>query len=965
MTSQRVYVAIDLETTGLRAQQDAIIEVGAVRFTCNPALSDDIEVLDRFVTFVNPGRTIPLRVQQLTGITNADVVTAPALASVAPHLLTFVGSDTRYTVAHNAGFDGGFLLAGGIDFHRPMQDTFELATILLPGAPSYSLGELARTYRIPLSDAHRALDDAEATARLFGLLLHRAAQLPAAVRRTLLRAGEGSGWEPLFLLADLETPGAAPTTRLADGSVAVAVEEDSDNGNLAEAPHMGAPSDHTLSCGEVEVDDLLPFFVSGGCLNDLLGPTYEYRAGQAQMAQRVMDALTKGDHLLIEAGTGTGKTLAYLLPASLHALEREQRTVIATNTIALQDQILDKEMPLVRRLLLRARGQAPEYALLKGRSNYLCTRRLHIWYRDRRLSRTELALLAKVLVWLQVTQTGDVAELFMHSPAERAMWQQINSNSATCTPERCIGHSHEGVDVLGPRYCDFFDRARRAAEAAHVLVVNHALLLTDIEAGGRILPAYDNVILDEAHRFEEAATDVLTYRADWSLLLRWLRDLQTSGDLARRVLAACVAEGDLACRGILAEIASLAVAAEGAALDFAESLRQFLSTHSDARAETGYTQRIAVDAALRSQPAWSEIEMAWEYAGSALVDLVDKLRTLSSLMADKQWWAAEPNASYLAAVTGTADEIHALAETVDDIVYATGDVQSGRLVSWAEIDDKMQEAGLVCAPMFVSDRLERELIHGKRSVILTGATLRTGSGFSFIRDRLGLWDVNASTVASPFDYKGSTLLFMPSDMPDPRNPHYQKAVERAIISSALAAQGSTVALFTSYAQLRTTADAIRGPLDQAGITVLEHGMGSRRRLLREYRETEKAVLLGTRTFWEGVDLPGDELMCLLIVRLPFAVPSDPLVAARTADLDNAFRDYTVPDAVLRFRQGFGRLIRRANDRGVVVLLDSRVWRKEYGQSFLESLPECTEKHAPLDTLHHEVSEWLNSKASER
>jgi DNA polymerase-3 subunit epsilon/ATP-dependent DNA helicase DinG len=201
---------------------------------------------------------------------------------------------------------------------------------------------------------------------------------------------------------------------------------------------------------------------------------------------------------------------------------------------------------------------------------------------------------------------------------------------------------------------------------------------------------------------------------------------------------------------------------------------------------------------------------------------------------------------------------------------------------------------------------------------------------------------------------------MPSDMPDPRNAHYQKAVERAIVSSAMAVQGSTVALFTSYAQLRTTADAIRGPLDQAGITVLEHGMGSRRRLLREYRETEKAVLLGTRTFWEGVDFPGDELLCLLIVRLPFAVPTDPLVAARTADLDNAFRDYTVPDAVLRFRQGFGRLIRRATDRGVVVLLDSRVWRKEYGQMFLESLPECTEKHAPLDTLYHEVSEWLRS-----
>ncbi|OUC08418.1 hypothetical protein RY27_09115, partial [Litorilinea aerophila] len=224
---------------------------------------------------------------------------------------------------------------------------------------------------------------------------------------------------------------------------------------------------------------------------------------------------------------------------------------------------------------------------------------------------------------------------------------------------------------------------------------------------------------------------------------------------------------------------------------------------------------------------------------------------------------------------------------------------------------------------------------------------------------LGLWEVAAATVESPFDYQRYGLLFLASDMPEPNHVHYQQAVEQAIIKAAMASNGATLVLFTSYNQLRATAEAIRGPLDRAGITVLQHGVSSRQRLLREFRQTERAVLLGTRSFWEGIDLPGDELRCLLIVRLPFAVPSDPMVAARSAEMENPFWDYTLPDAILRLRQGFGRLIRRTTDRGVVIILDSRIWRKEYGQAFLESLPTCTVRHAPLSNLDEEIRRWLH------
>jgi DNA polymerase-3 subunit epsilon/ATP-dependent DNA helicase DinG len=265
------------------------------------------------------------------------------------------------------------------------------------------------------------------------------------------------------------------------------------------------------------------------------------------------------------------------------------------------------------------------------------------------------------------------------------------------------------------------------------------------------------------------------------------------------------------------------------------------------------------------------------------------------------------------------------------------------------------------APVHVSDLLEAQLLRRRRTVILTGATLRTDEGFEFIQERLGCWHAIPQAIESPFDYRANVLIYLPSDVPMPDRPGYQSAVERAIVKVTRAAEGRTLVLFTSHAHLRATADAIRMPLDQAGVTVLEHGFSGRGRLLREFRTGRKSVLLGTGTFWEGIDLPGEILSCLIIVRLPFAVPTDPLVAARSRAYENPFREYTIPDAVLRFRQGFGRLIRRVDDRGVVVLLDSRIWQKPYGAAFLDALPACTVRHAPLMNLAETVPQWLGNK----
>jgi len=932
--AERTYLALDLVTTGLDANRDAIIEIGAVCFQGE-------RILDRFVTFVNPQRKIPLRIQQITGIRNSDVEAAPTLAQVMPELLAFVGGDVSALVAHNAPFDLGFLRAAGIHFHRPALDTFELATMLLPNLASYSLGELCRVLAVPLSAAHRALGDAEATAHLFMQLETVMGLLPPATLQMLVNSGQGIEWPPLLLFeAALRRHEQNATGRFSLSSPTAPPRDDyASEGLIADTSNAW----QSIAPAQIEA-----YFAPQGPLAQHMGAAYELRSGQVQMATHVIEALNTGDHLLIEAGTGTGKSLAYLLPAALWSVANGRRVVIATYTIALQDQLISKELPQVQALLATTVHTQPNGVLLKGRSHYLCVRRLHAWRTSHQLSPAELSLLAKVLIWLPTTTTGDGDELFLPTAADRAIWARLCSDPATCTPERC-GEA------------DFFWQARRRADSAHLLVVNHALLLADLAAGGRVLPPYSHLIVDEAHHLEEAATEQFTYRVDWKITQALLARWSSESDLVAALRQAAAHRHQPDVVALLGELTSKAQRAIGAVRDFAETLLHFALDQVEMRREAGYAQRLGLDSRLRVQPVWSELELGWENVAARLRTLLAQGSAVMRLLQETHWWQTEPFATLLGEVQSIHERLTELVTQVDAMIHQPNSADQPAAVTWLELNEAGNAVGLAVAPLSVNLLLEKELLHQQRSAIFTGATLRTGSGFGFLRDRLGLWDVPAITVESPFDYQTSTLLYLPTDLPQPNHPNYQAAVEAAIIAAAGAAGGRTLALFTSYVHLRSTANAIRLPLDQLGITLLQQGVGSRNRLLREYRATERAVLLGTRSFWEGIDLPGDELHCLLIVRLPFAVPSDPLVAARSADLDDPFTDFTLPDAILRFRQGFGRLIRRATDRGVITVLDSRLWQKEYGRAFMDSLPTCSVRRAPLSNLGGEIDGWLHGQ----
>jgi ATP-dependent DNA helicase DinG len=485
-------VTIDLETTGIDSTQDSVIEIGAVRFRGNRIESE-------FQTLVNPRRPIPNEVIELTGITNAMVASAPTLREVLPKLLMFVGNDA--IVGHNVMFDLGFLRQAGIFNQNLPVDTFEVANVLLPNAPRYGLGTLVQFLGIPLPATHRALDDARATTALYQELYRRALALPLDVLADLVRLTEDVEWYGAWLFEEA----------LRERRSEVLPRITAQPALYQQPPIEGKPLLQREETHPLDLDDLTAVFNADGHFAHLF-PQYEIRPQQIEMMQAVAQAFSEPHHLLVEAGTGTGKSMAYLVPAIHWATQNQQRVLISTNTINLQDQLVEKDLPNLQQGL----GIDFQYALLKGRSNYLCPRRLEQLRNKRNHSADEVRFLGKLRIWMQHTTTGDRGELNLPLATDRDLWQKISAEDEHCTHESCA------VRMAGT--CPFY-RARRAAERAHLLVVNHSLLLADIAAENRVLPEYRYLVIDEAHHLESATTDGLTFTARQVDFERLLREL--------------------------------------------------------------------------------------------------------------------------------------------------------------------------------------------------------------------------------------------------------------------------------------------------------------------------------------------------------------------------------------------------------------------------------------------------------
>jgi DNA polymerase-3 subunit epsilon/ATP-dependent DNA helicase DinG len=917
----RTYVSLDLETTGLDTQSDAIIEIGAVKFTRE-------RIVDSFSTFVNPHRSIPERVQALTGIRPEDVEDAPPLEAVAADIEQFV--DGCVLVGSNViGFDAPVLDAKGIRHGTEMYDTHDLATFLLPGLAEYGLAALADHFEIDMPVHHRALADAETARQVFLHLADRAAAVPADV---LSQVGEWLTptewpWRNFFREAWEEAVAAG------DGAGFLALVR----------PKIAEPLEPEEGHHLIDPDEALAVLASARGRADIL-PQFEERPQQQAALRAVTDALNQGDRLLLEAGTGTGKSLAYLIPAAMHAAANGSRVVVSTATINLQEQLSSKDIPDVDALL--ARGVDFRACLLKGRRNYLCLRRFEGLRTTPDLNDDEARIASRILIWLTQTESGDRSELRL-TQGEEPVWRRLCAEGADCNADNC-SFVVEGT-------C-FLQSARKRAEAAHVVVVNHALLLSDIAHGGRVLPSYDHLIVDEAHHLEAEATRQFGFSAgerqiadvlDRSEALRV--DVRTA---LRGSVAALGPGGRLG--GIAAAIAQAAAGARPHAAEMSTQLNTFLKEHSAADAG-GRKQPLLLIRAMRVQPDWSGVEVAWENLRLALRNLMSLLEELAEASEE----SADPNHLSLEMIHAEVGALIEEARDISDGLAGAIESEDPQRIVWLELDRRDGSPVVASAPLRVDETLRQRLYEDLRTVVLTGATLAVRGSFDYMRDRVGMEDARELLLDSPFDYRRAALLLVPSDIPEPGATDYPDALSRALVDLARAAGGRALALFTSYAALRAVHALIRGPLQEEGIDLFAQGIdGSARQLVRTLKTNARAMVLGTASFWEGIDVAGEALSLLVITRLPFNVPTEPVFAARSAEYDDAFNEYAVPQAALRFKQGFGRLIRSKSDRGVAVVLDRRIVSKRYGATFLESLPSCEVREVVLREMAGLTSGWL-------
>ena len=927
-------VAVDIETTGLNADEDAIIEIGAVRFNGR-------RVEDTWTTLVNPRKPIPGFVTQLTGISNNMVRNAPFLADVMADLIAFVGDAP--VLGHNVTFDLTFLRQSGALKQNIEIDTYELAAVLMPAASRYNLSALAQQLGVLLPATHRALDDARATHGVFVELIEKAHQLPIDLLAELVRLGEPLNWQANWALQQVLRQRAKEPVQAKKASGET-------HGPLFEKPNDGSDQQVGSESGQVQldIDELSAILEQGGRFAAYFDE-YEYRPQQVEMLRNVALALENSQHLMVEAGTGTGKSFAYLIPAAYWAMQNNTRVVISTNTINLQDQLINKDIPdLCRALDLPLRA-----AVLKGRSNYLCPRRLAVIRRRKPETVAEMRVLGKVLVWLLESRTGDRTEINLNGPIERSVWSRLSAEDEGCRLEVCLKRT-------GGR-CPFY-RAKIAAENAHLLVVNHALLLADTATGNKVLPEYDYLIVDEAHHLESATTSAMSFKVravDITRLVRELGGLKTG--LLGRFVETC--EGLLqpaqmaALHQLVQKAADLAFRFDSQMTSYFQSMSAFLEEQREGRSLGTYPQQERIGPSTRTLPIWVDVEIAWELADETLKSLMEILRDLRTPMrelADQENDDAED-------MWGSLGNMFTRLLEIEHNIQGLTLMPDTNTIYWVEIHPQYLEIHLNAAPLHIGSLMEKHLWFQKESVILTSATLTTNGEFEYLRHRLNAEDANELVVGSPFDYETASLVYIATDVPEPSDYNgHQRSVETALTTVAKASGGRMLALFTSYSQLQKTSDRISPILAQDDIQVYEQGEGaSANMLLETFRETERAVLLGTRAFWEGVDVPGEALSVLVIVKLPFDVPSDPIIAARSETFEDPFYQYALPEAILRFRQGFGRLIRTQTDRGVVVVLDKRVLTKRYGRLFIESLPNCTFKQGLLADLPKLTEKWLN------
>ncbi len=650
---------------------------------------------------------------------------------------------------------------------------------------------------------------------------------------------------------------------------------------------------------------LVEIFGNGGLISRF-HDNYEYREGQIKMAEAIASAFNEKKHLVVEAGTGTGKTLAYLMPAIAESLKKNKRIIISTGTKNLQEQLMDKDIPFLQKILPKTKNFSAAY--MKGRSNYACIYRIHKNGDQPILDGMgQIDHFRHVVEWSRETKTGDRAEL-TYLPENLSFWNRINAKGETCIGQKCPDFEP----------C-FITRMRARANDADIVIVNHHLFFADLNVRGnqfgKVLPDYGAVIFDEAHLIEDIAADYFGFQVSNFRIDEIVRDANEL-PITDAIATAGIMKTSTRING------------------FSE---QFWVRFTQARGQEGRFPLLPDAFASRTSGGETKPTPLGE-TYQALDESLKRLETEVDVYSEKM-----PEAESV---------VRRIRQTRFDLEFITKQADRN-FVYWLE--RRGRGVFLQASPVDVSELLQEKLFSKVETCILTSATLSTNGSFNFIRDRLGLAAGKTSTLVAPssFDHEKQAILYLPKAMPDPRSPEFLQVAANEIIKILQVTRGHAFVLCTSNQSMAALFELVSSRI---GYPCFLQGSMSKTGLLDKFRSTPNAVLFATSSFWQGVDVRGEQLSCVIIDKLPFAVPSDPIVQARSKFIDEnggrSFSDYSVPQAIISLKQGIGRLIRSKTDRGVIAILDPRLRTKGYGRDFLQSLPRMriTSDLIEVDTL---------------
>lgn len=910
-------VVLDTETTGLSHRENELIEIAAARLRGR-------EIVDRFDTFVKPSGLIPAEITELTSITNADVAHAPSAEGAVAALAEFVGGAP--VIAHNAAFDRGFIeaVSGGSEVSDIWIDSLALSRIALPRLSSHKLASMAELFGCA-SVSHRANADVEALCGVWRILLCGLDDLPLGLMRRLADMHPDVPWSyrPIFSFLAGSHPEAVFSLVSARHDI-LAADSSSAAGSSARIDADELPGLNLPSREEVEA-----CFEPDGLVNRMY-PGYEPRMEQVQMAAEVRDALATSSHRVIEAGTGVGKSIAYLVPFA-QAAKRNNITVgIATKSNNLADQLMYHELP---RLAREIEGGLT-YCALKGYDHYPCLRKLERLARASEVHTTRdpadtLTAIAVIYAYACQSPAGDLDGLGIR-------WRSVRKADLTTSSRECARR-------LCPFYPDkcMVHGSRRRAARADVVVTNHSLLFRNVAADGKILPPIRHWVVDEAHSIEGEARRqwAVTVSADESRSIFERLGGARIGSLGRITRDLAASDAATLFMGLTAKATSSTQRASLAMADLFDAVRDLARS---ARSDSGYdTANMWIGREVRESAAWGVFA---EVANTAIDALDEASKNLASLVET----VAEEKPELVADVADGQRRLKELHDGLKLVVEGTND----RYVYSCQVNRRIKAGGesLSAERLDIGEALAENWLPEMHTAIFASATMTVSGSFDHFThavglDRLGRESFQTLHLDSSYDFERNMAVVVAGDIPDPRNrAAYLDALENLLVDVHVAMGGSTLTLFTNGRDMEELFDRVSPRLSKGGLALDCQKKNTSAKILRDrFLSDETSSLFALKAFWEGFDAAGDTLRCVVIPKLPFSSPTDPLSCERGVREDRAWARYSLPEAVLEVKQAAGRLIRTSTDAGVLVLADSRLVTKGYGKKFLSSLPAAYQR----------------------